>query len=122
MRVLDIDKIANFDEVANSGVEGEYLLVDKKEYEYLRRTKLTKSEMRRQMRYNAICQWLTVTLLIAGVICGTIAMATIFFTGAQAGRDFDELLLHAAMEMLMCITPGLFCAISAFSEKRSAKR
>ena len=122
MREINIDKIANFDEVAYSGVEGEYLLVDRREYEYLRRTKLTKAEMRRQMRYDAICKWLTITLFIAGVICGTIAMATIFFTGAQAGRDFDGLILHAAMEMFMCITPGFLCATFAFTEKRYSRR
>ncbi len=102
----------------NTCITEQFVIVSKDRFNELRareRAVSKKEVARRHARYIAVCQWLSLAALIAGVIFGVIAVSFIMYTGAQAGKNWDGCIVHAAMEMFMCITPGILACYSSFN-------
>lgn len=69
-----------------------------------------------------IIHMLAIVLMIAGIVGGIIATCVIFHYAGQTGASLGEAAVHAVMETLLMVCPGLILGNIAFESEQTNRR
>ncbi len=87
-----------------------YRLVSTEEY-YRLRSMARRNEQAILKRRTACAFKIAAMIMVIIAICVAVGAACyIMYAGSAAGREFEELLVHAMMEMILCVAPSMLIA------------